>query len=141
MGKVLEGLYSVNFSQAGPAGVAFIMAKKEDNDYLIGKSLTDILGDNNELAFSKKLGDLWLRLTLQIPSRELRQSLDSVYEFRVGEVDYDSLVQVWTARWGTDIDHVMRDWMTTRHEQYFKVKGAILYYDPETRRSKAIGKS
>lgn len=141
MGKVLEGLYSVNFSQAqGPAGAFSLTTKKEDNDYLIGKSLTDILRNNNELAFSKKLNDLWLRLMLQIPSRELRQSLDSVYEFRVGEVDYDSLVQVWTARWGADIDHVIRDWMTTRHEQYFKVKDAILYYAPEIRRSKAIGK-
>ncbi len=141
MGKVLEGLYSKDFNQAqGLAGAFSITAKKEDNDYLIGKSLTDILEDNNKLAFSKKLNDLWLRLTLQIPSRELRQSIDSVYEFRVGEVDYDSLILAWTTRWGTDIDHVMRDWMTTRHEQYFKVEDAMLYYDPETRRYKAIGK-
>lgn len=141
MGKVLEGLYSQDFNHAQGLGGAFpVTAKKEDNDYLTGKSLTDILGDNNKLAFSKKLNDLWLRLTLRIPGRELRQSIDSVYEFRVGEVDYDSLILAWTTRWGTDIDHIMRDWMTTRHEQYFKVKDAMLYYDPETRRSKAIGK-
>lgn len=136
MGKVLEKLYLMDFNQAR----GFLMGGKKDNDYLIGKSLIDILRDDNESVLPEKLDDLWLRLTLQIPSRELRQSLDSVYESRVGEVDYDSLIQIWTARWNVDVGHVMQDWMNTRHEQYFKVKDAILYYDPKTRRSKAVGK-
>lgn len=141
IGKVFENLSFGNFKQArGIANLLFFAGMKKKYDDLSGHSIVDILNENKEAAFEEKLVDLWTRLTLKIPSGELEQSLDSLFRCCSGEIDYDSLVQVWSTRWNTNISAVMQDWVTTRHEQYFKIKDAVLYYDSDTRRTKAIGK-
>ncbi|WP_294143069.1 hypothetical protein [uncultured Sanguibacteroides sp.] len=141
MGKIFEELFSKNFSTGRGITKMFapMSVKKEDNGFFIGRSLTDILSENEKVELLDKLEDLWIRLTLDIPGQELRQSLDSLYRFRMGEVDYDSLLQAWSVRWGVNVEDIITDWITTKNEQYFKVRDAVSYFDPASGRYKTEG--
>lgn len=141
MGKIFDDMFSRDFNMArGMFGLLSTFAVKDDGYDFSGNSLTDMLSDNREFKLLKKLEDLWARLVLKIPSRELRQSLDSLYDCRKGEVDCDSLILAWSARWGVNVEEILEDWITTKHDQYYKVKDVISYYDRDSRLSKMVGK-
>ena len=140
MGRIFNALATTDFNVARGAANAMI-GNQEENIPFIGHSLKDIWADNGEIMLWNKLNDLWTRLVLSgIPGQELKQSLDSLYRYRKGELDYDSLIQVWDTRWGVNAEDVIADWITTRHEQYFRVKDAAIYFDRGSRRYKIEGK-
>ena len=148
LGHVFEQLQnSVNSFNMDQSVYGFMFSRnKSKYDYLCGHSLRDVLSDQKlddrfkNSLFYTKVQDLWTRLTLNIPQRPLKDCLNSLYRYRKGEIDYDSLADVWTARWGVDIDSMVSDWVTTRHEQFFRMKRGIMYYNPKTRMFKAEGK-
>ena len=139
MGKMWYDFFLGNWETA-LGNMANVLIDNMKDDFFVGRSLRDILANDEKFDSGKKLQELWYRLTLRIPKEELRQSLDSLYRRGGGEVDFDSLMQVWSRRWDADVESIIEDWLTTRHEQYFKVKDAVCYADRFSGRDKLEGK-
>lgn len=131
--NMAQGVYGEDFS---------FSLFKESFDYLTGHTLREILQNENVSGdvFRWKLKDLWMRLTLAIPRHELQGYLDSLYDYRSGEIDYDALVGICRCRWGVDVDSIITQWVETRHEQYFKIKDMVRYWDPVRKYHRAEGK-
>ncbi|MEY8591804.1 hypothetical protein AALK14_10180 [Butyricimonas hominis] len=141
MGKIWNDFFLEDLeSSLGVPDLLGISFVKKQSDFFVGRSLVELLANNEKFELREKLNDLWYRLTLKIPKDELRQSLDSLYDYSEGEVDYDSLMRKWAKRWNTDVEGIIADWLTTKHRQYFKVKDAVCYFDKDFRRYKCEGK-
>ena len=113
-------------------------------DYLLEHTLRDVLSDPDlqESARARilydKIGDLRSRFSIHVPRRAWRGSLDSLRDH--GEVDYDSLAGAWSARWGVDVDSIVMEWVNAKHQQFFRVKNDIRYYDPVMKLAKVEGR-
>ena len=141
MGKIWNDFFVGDWEKSlGVPDVLGIAPVKKQSDFFVGHSFVELLANNENFELREKLSDLWNRLTLKIPKDSLRQGLDRLYACGDGEVDYDSLMHEWTRRWDTDVEGIIADWLTTRHEQYFKVKDAVSYFDKASRRYKCEGK-
>ncbi|MEY8591806.1 hypothetical protein AALK14_10190 [Butyricimonas hominis] len=141
MGKMFDKLVRSYSSSAQGLPWEALGDTKEYLDDFIGRSLLEIVADGKELNnLVEKEQDLWMRLMMKIPMRELRASLDSLYDYGEGEVAYDDLMRGWQERWGVDVVGIIEDWITTTHEQYFKVKDAVIYKEPGTQYRRAEAK-
>lgn len=139
IGKIFDVLVTTDNMVRGAMNA--MIGRTEESFPFIGRSLIDIWTGNEEVMLWSKLDDLWTRLTLAgVPTQELKQNVDSLYCYRRGEVSYDSLVQAWAVRWGVDVAGIVTEWLTMRHEQYFRVKEAVSYFDPVSKRFKMEGK-
>lgn len=147
MGKVFERLQApANSLDRDRGRTGHFTKEKPFYDYFTGRTLQDLLSDTgtkNEVrnsAFSLKVQDLLARLTLCIPQQELQGHLDSLYRHGQGEIDYDVLSRMWSVRWGVNVDSVIIDWMTTKHEQYFKIRDNMIFYNSAANLSRIEGK-
>lgn len=121
-------------------GIAHANEDGDENvyDYLMGRTLGEILSDNalderlKYEALYVKAKELWSYFALVVPEEELAASLDSIAAVAVGEVSYDSLMAGWNRRGLSDADSLTDVWYATRHTHYFKVKDAVRYYNEQT---------
>lgn len=140
MGKIFDKLAQTNYLNHAQ-GLALIMLDvKEYLDDFVGRSLPEILAAGKGVNLLDKEQELWMRLMTKIPMRELQASLDSLYTYGAGEVAYDDLMRDWQVRWKVDVAGIMEDWVTATHEQYFKVKDAVVYKEPGTQYCRAEAK-
>ncbi|WP_059026742.1 hypothetical protein [Gabonibacter massiliensis] len=115
-------------------------------DYPLKHTLEDILSDTElqestrAVLLRDKVKELGIRLAIHVPSRVWRSCLDSLYRHGKGEIDYDSLIGVWSARWGVNVDSIVMAWMSAKHQQFFRVKDDRGYYDPVTKLAKVEGR-
>ncbi|WP_438829494.1 golvesin C-terminal-like domain-containing protein, partial [Sanguibacteroides justesenii] len=145
MGKIFEIFQNNMHIFARPTDIFFLPEIKSIYDYLSNHTLQDMLLDPGLetrmgiWVFLIKVRDLWNSLTMYIPPIEFQACLDSLYSYRHGEIDYDSLVGLWGTRWGVDVDNILQRWVMARHDQCFRIKDDILYYDTVAKRMKVMG--
>lgn len=109
---------------------------------LANNSLFSIIHDSQ--IESDILHGIFLRKTRELLDRFLQfvswdvfySALIDVYSSYHGIVSMDSFARMMNERLGIELDWngILRDWLHTEHDQYFKVKDLYEYYYPATRR-------
>lgn len=139
MGKMFE--YLQDKDKQLPMGLGYRGSSfaflHELSDHLLGRNVKEVLDDQKlgsekkDMIFDMKMQDFWLRLEYYIPVRELTSVLDSL-SLREGEISYDSIERKWSERWGVDFAGIVREWENATHEQFYRTREMVSYYDGNT---------
>ncbi|MCB6974908.1 MULTISPECIES: golvesin C-terminal-like domain-containing protein [Butyricimonas] len=101
-------------------------------DYWRGRGMSDFLIDNTlqwgeqRDCFRLKRDDLSDRLTLDVSFDKVKLLLNNIYENLAGEIPFDTVCQQFRTQLGVDLQTVAKEWMASRHEQFYWVRDFVV---------------